>query len=242
VASKGAVALRFFRIVPSGEVLVITGSQDGAAPGGGHLRAAHADREHVIDLLKAAFVEGRLSKDELGARAGQALTARTYAELAAVTADIPAGLPAARRPRQPARPRNGPARTLGARNAAIASVGSMVGAVLFFGYGVHLDDHKTLTCLGLAFFAFVVGLMFAVGAIVELRRSRRQLPPRPGQGGQPPARQRHGSAGHDASRPGPRADQNRADLRLHRPRPDRPRPRVRSIPVARGTTPTPTAA
>jgi hypothetical protein len=189
VASKWAVALRFFRIVPRGEVLVITGPQEGAPPGRGQLRAAHADREHVIDLLKAAFVEGRLTKDELGARAGQALTARTYAELAALTADIPAGPPAARRLRQPARSRNGPARTLGARNAAIASVGSMAGTVLFFGYGVHLDDHQTLTWLGLAFFAFVVGLMFAVGAMVELRRSRRQLPPRPGQGGQPPARQ-----------------------------------------------------
>ena len=50
--------------------------------------AAHADREHVIDLLKAAFVQGRLTKDELDARPGQALTARTYAELPALTADI----------------------------------------------------------------------------------------------------------------------------------------------------------
>jgi hypothetical protein len=216
-------------------------------PGRGHLRAAHADREHVIDLLKTAFVTGRLTKDELGARAGQALTARTYAELATLTADIPAGPPVARPLRQPARSRNGPARTPGARNAAIASVGSMVGTVLFFGYGVHLDDHNTLTCWGLAFFVFVVGLMLAVGAVVELRRSRRQLPPRPGPGGQPPASQRHGSIGHDASRPAPRADQNRpdqnrADLRLHRPRPDRPRPRTRGISVPRGTTPTPTAA
>jgi Domain of unknown function (DUF1707) len=211
---------------------VITGPQEGAAPGRGHLRAAHADREHVIDLLKAAFVAGRLTTDELGARTGQALTARTYAELAALTADIPAGPPAARRLRQPARPRNGPARTPGARNAAIASASSMVGTVLFFGYGVHLDDHDTLTWLGLAFFAFVMGLMLAVGAIVELRRSRRQRPPRPGQGGQSPTRQRHGSTGHDASRPGPRADQNRADLRLHRPRSER----------TRDTTPAPTAA
>jgi hypothetical protein len=55
---------------------VITGPEEGTAAGRGHLRAAHADREHVIDLLKAAFVQDRLTKDELDARTGQALTAR----------------------------------------------------------------------------------------------------------------------------------------------------------------------
>jgi hypothetical protein len=57
----------------------------------GRLRASDADREQVIDILKTAFVQGRLTQDELGSRAGQALASRTYAELAAVTADIPAG-------------------------------------------------------------------------------------------------------------------------------------------------------
>jgi len=55
----------------------------------GRLRASHADREQVIDVLKAAFVQGRLDQDELDLRAGQALAARTYADLAALTADIP---------------------------------------------------------------------------------------------------------------------------------------------------------
>jgi hypothetical protein len=73
---------------------VITGPEEGPAAGRGHLRAAHADREHVIGLLKAAFVQDRLTKDELEARTGQALTARTYAELGALTADIPADIPA----------------------------------------------------------------------------------------------------------------------------------------------------
>ena len=58
----------------------------------GRLRASHADREQVIETLKAAFVQGRLTKDELDARAGQAFAARTYAELAALTIDLPAGL------------------------------------------------------------------------------------------------------------------------------------------------------
>jgi hypothetical protein len=53
------------------------------------LRASHADREQVIDVLKVAFVQGRLTKDELDTRTGQVFSARTYADLAAVTADLP---------------------------------------------------------------------------------------------------------------------------------------------------------
>lgn len=55
-------------------------------------RASDADREHVINALKAAFVQGRLTRDELDLRVGQALTARSFAGLATLTADIPAGL------------------------------------------------------------------------------------------------------------------------------------------------------
>src|SRR5689334_22777060 len=58
-----------------------------AGPAGcGHLRASHLDREHAVGMLKAAFVHGRLTKDEFDSRVGQALTARTYAELAALAA------------------------------------------------------------------------------------------------------------------------------------------------------------
>ncbi len=67
------------------------GAGDESAPGCGHLRAADADREQVIDALKVAFARGWLSKDTFDVGVGQALTSRTYAELAAVTADIPAG-------------------------------------------------------------------------------------------------------------------------------------------------------
>jgi Domain of unknown function (DUF1707) len=54
----------------------------------GRRRASSADREQVIDMLKTAFVQGRLTKDELDARAGHALTARSHADLAALTADL----------------------------------------------------------------------------------------------------------------------------------------------------------
>lgn len=61
--------------------------------GDSNLPMSHAGREQVLDALKAAFVQGRLAKDEFDLRVGQVLMA--YAELDAVTADIPAGLTAA---------------------------------------------------------------------------------------------------------------------------------------------------
>jgi hypothetical protein len=71
----------------------------------GDLRASHADRERVIGTIKAAFVQGRLTEDEHDARVGQVYASQTYAELAAVTAevtaDIPAEFTAARSPRDP---------------------------------------------------------------------------------------------------------------------------------------------
>ncbi len=53
--------------------------------------AAAADRERTIDVLKAAFGEGRLTKEEFDSRSARVLAARTYADLAAIVADLPAG-------------------------------------------------------------------------------------------------------------------------------------------------------
>ena len=58
----------------------MTGPQDPAASGRGRLRAGHAEREQAIGTLKAAFVDGQLTKDEFVIRAGQALAARTCAD------------------------------------------------------------------------------------------------------------------------------------------------------------------
>jgi hypothetical protein len=84
---------------------VITGPGDNTEAaegrGDGHLRASHADRESVIRTLKAAFVQGRLTEDEFGARVDQVYASRTYAELAEVTDDIPVELTGARPPRDP---------------------------------------------------------------------------------------------------------------------------------------------
>ena len=74
------------------------GDMAAASADRGRLRASHADREHVLDVLKTAFVQGLLTKDEFDMRVGQTFASRTYAELAAVTADILAGPPATREP------------------------------------------------------------------------------------------------------------------------------------------------
>jgi Domain of unknown function (DUF1707) len=79
------------------------GDETAAAEGRGRggLRASDADREQVIGTLKAAFVQGRLTRDELVARVDGVYAARTYAELAEVIADIPTALAGARPPRAP---------------------------------------------------------------------------------------------------------------------------------------------
>ena len=55
------------------------------------MRAASADRERAVDVLKAGFTEGRLTQEEYNERVGRAYAARTYGELTALTADLPAG-------------------------------------------------------------------------------------------------------------------------------------------------------
>jgi hypothetical protein len=59
------------------------------------MRASHADRDRVIDTLKAAYVYGLVTKDEFDDRVGHALASRSRAELALITADIPDELPTA---------------------------------------------------------------------------------------------------------------------------------------------------
>jgi len=64
----------------------------------GRMRAADADRERVAALLNTAYVDGRLSKDEYDARLEITLSARTYAELDQVVADLPVPYPTGVRP------------------------------------------------------------------------------------------------------------------------------------------------
>jgi len=122
-------------VSPAGEMTAV-------AAGHGYLRASHADRDRVIDMLKAAFVQGRLTKDEFDLRVSQTLTSRTYADLAMLTADLPARLIGARHEPAPvqAPPVNKPL-LCGAYAVLVAAVGSMVvafpaGSLLLLSIGV----------------------------------------------------------------------------------------------------------
>jgi Domain of unknown function (DUF1707) len=151
---NGATALRF-PCIAEAPVTAKPGEDMAAAAGGrGRLRASRADREHVVDVLKAAFVQGLLTKDEFDMRVGQTLASRTYAELAALTADISAGLIGAQPPRKPARARGPHPQNKAVNSWACAALAVLaLGAALFTGnFGL--------------FFAVVVailGILFVVG-------------------------------------------------------------------------------
>jgi len=55
------------------------------------LRASHSDRDRVVELLRVAAGDDRLTPAELDERLEVALSARTYSELAVLTTDLPAG-------------------------------------------------------------------------------------------------------------------------------------------------------
>jgi Domain of unknown function (DUF1707) len=210
---------------------VTTGPGDETATGAGsrgHLRASHADREQVIGTLKAAFVAGMLTKDELELRVGQTLAARTYAELAALTADIPpapAGPPAAG-PASPPAP---------ARHWPLAKAGAKSGGCLVFAFAAVLFAANVLDPNGLgnpyapwsslcalaAMIALVAAVCFLGQGVVtslEQRSSRRQLPPRPGPGRLALDGEQGDSTGHGPVPPSPGDGQACTDLRAHKPR------------------------
>ena len=147
----------------------------------GRLRASHADREQVIGTLKAAFVQGRLDKDEFDLRVGQTFASRTYADLAVVTADIPAGLSLAPLP-EPARAQNQQPLL---RPRWVIMTASMLyaglwAALVFSPLGN--DPRPAFALLWTSTLTYVGVSLVSVGAMLELRSEKRsggQLPPTP---------------------------------------------------------------
>jgi Domain of unknown function (DUF1707) len=173
------------------------------AAGDGRLRASHTDRERAVDILKVAFVQGRLTRDELDARVGQALAARTYADLAALTANLPAEpdrAPAPARVTPPA-PVAPPARAHPRNREAKRAVkigAGIIGAIVLttMGAGVATDEPAVAVALPILIVLFTavatafVAALIAVALKVESRRqnrSRGQLPPGPVSGADDPA-------------------------------------------------------
>ena len=77
-------------------------------PGGGAerdprlLRVSHAERDRMVEILRDAAADGRLEIEELEERVERALTARTFADLQSLVADLPVAAPAAPSVRAPA--------------------------------------------------------------------------------------------------------------------------------------------
>jgi hypothetical protein len=140
--------------------------------GYGRMRASRDDREQAIDTLKAAFAQGRLTKDELDERVARALVPLTYAELASLTDDLPPGLASAAPLRQ----------------GSLASAGVYVTIVagLFLIAAIGNDNWSPLTVLGAALFLSPVWLLALAGLLAlhsrHDRRAAGRLPPGRGQG------------------------------------------------------------
>ena len=146
------------------------------------LGASQADREGVIDALKAAYVAGRLTEEELEGRVGQAFASRTRADLAAITADIPAGPVVARSARMPDR-------VVAAGTTAIIAAAALGGALLVGGSALIL---WAITMTGV--------LLFTVSVLLNERQERRtrgRRPPRAAPGGPAIERGRAGRTGHE---------------------------------------------
>jgi uncharacterized protein DUF1707 len=141
------------------------------------LRASHADREQVIDVLKVAFVQGRLSKDELDTRIGQAFTSKTYADLAAVTADLPPSPRAAPRP---------PQQRVNAEAAAHLAIVAIAIPVVLSSAGYLTGTAGLVKVAVLVVILDLLGLLAAVAQVLDSRYRRRAAQRGPGPA-RPPA-------------------------------------------------------
>lgn len=128
--------------------------------GRSHLRAARADRERVIGVLKTAFVQGVLDRDEFDLRVGHTLLSRTYADLAAITADLPNLLVPAPPPRRavPA-----PMGTAAKVAVCAAAATALLAAALLMG--------SAMVMLVLVF--YLMGAFIAVAEILSAWHGRR---------------------------------------------------------------------
>jgi len=95
------------------------------------LRCSDADRERVVAELNQHFTEGRLTLDEFDQRSSSAYQARTYADLATLTTDLPSTqiVPATARDPEP-KPAPSPAPQHGRWQDAAGAVGGWLSVSL----------------------------------------------------------------------------------------------------------------
>jgi hypothetical protein len=152
------------------EVLVMPQPGDERAARRASLRASHADREQVVDTLKDAFVQGRLTKDEFDSRVAHALAARTYADLATLSADLRAMPPAVRPPRKPVPPREPvparPANTAVKNGARVIAATTVLTGGVWAGALLSQTDSQALGGLVFAFTFLWFGIVMLVGSVM----------------------------------------------------------------------------
>lgn len=151
-----------------GDELAADAADTADTAGGYHPPVSSIDREQVIRTLRVALAQGRLTEDEHDARAAQASASQSRAELAALTADLPAGLlaelPTARHVW------TGVCLTIGA--AIVAA------AVLLW----QPDNGLAFMAFVLAVITVLVAPVITVGLMLDVRHQKRsggQLPPGP---------------------------------------------------------------
>jgi hypothetical protein len=128
------------------------------------LRAAQADRERAIDVLKAAFIEERLTKDAFDLRVDQALASRTYGELAAATGGLRVG-PTADRPAATGPAAAGPSSSAGRTLAKAARRSGVCILAAFVMVGIAALNHGENLALPLAFFSVVAAAIAVSGLL-----------------------------------------------------------------------------
>ncbi len=142
-----------------------------AAYGGGseRLHASHAvARDQVIRILGAALAQGRLTEDEHDVRAARVSSSRSYADLAGLIADLPAGL-ATRPPKA--------SDVWKAVSVIIAAIGVLAAIVLW-----NPDNYPAFALALFAIATLIVAPGITVGLIFDVRHQKRsdgQLPPGP---------------------------------------------------------------
>ena len=152
---------------------------EGALPGGAdhsRVRASNADRDGVINTLKSGYVLGFVTKDEFDVRVSHTLTARTYAELAVVTTDLPVWL-AGSQPPSRLTPTNVSAPATAALRPVDRAIVAccLLAAVAFAAAIVSADGWLALGAVGSAMASLIL-------VAVQARATRRPRQP----GGKPP--------------------------------------------------------
>ena len=153
------------------------------------MRASSADRDKTVEMLTAAYTEGRLTREELEERSARALVAQTYADLSSVVSDLPGGA----RTVQPYRPGYYPAER---PVSGLATASLVCGIAEFFTGGLaaipaiilgHMarsrikrtgerGDGMALTGLVLGYLGIIAMVLIAIAGVVMIAHSGNSAP------------------------------------------------------------------